>query len=216
MISVIVCSAKNSGWNKHMRHIESTIGFPYEYIRIDNTTHQHSLSSAYNQGVKSAKSDLLVFVHEDVFFLTPEWGAVLWRKFINPQIGIVGVAGSQLLLPDKPMWVSAGSPFIHGNILHHDGSRIILSVYSQEMMDTQVVAVDGLFMAVRKSLFHTIRFDEETFDGFHFYDLDICMQIRRTHSVIVTHDILVKHLSKGVFDKVWGRYGKKLDQKSVV
>ena len=58
----------------------------------------------------------------------------------------------------------------------------------------EVAAVDGLCFFVRKSLFDTIIFDEDTFDGFHLYDMDICMQVRVAgYKVTVCNDILVEH-----------------------
>lgn len=36
----------------------------------------------------------------------------------------------------------------------------------------EVVCIDGIFMATRKSVWHENRFDEVTFSGFHCYDLD--------------------------------------------
>ncbi len=213
MISVIVCSNSDQNWDKHRRHVELTIGFPHEYIRIDNTGGRHSLCSAYNEGVSRAHGQLCVFMHEDVFFLTPAWGPVLWRKFVNPRVGMVGVAGSKLLLPGNPRWFAAGAPFIQGQVLHQDKDNIVYSVYSRPVTDSEVAAIDGLFMAIRKKLFESISFDEQTFDGFHLYDSDICMQVRRTHKIISTCDILVKHYSKGAFNEVWKRYAEKFLRK---
>jgi hypothetical protein len=76
-----------------------------------------------------------------------------------------------------------------------------------------VVAVDGLFFAIPKRLFPAVRFDDKTFPGFHFYDLDICMQVRRTHKLIVTWDIMLKHLSGGNMNMVWLEYGNKFLEK---
>ena len=78
------------------------------------------------------------------------------------------------------MEAAPGSPFIHGKVVHEerDMGKLILTVFSEENKDIEAVAVDGLFFAMRKSLFDTIRFDKDTFDRFHFYDLDICMQVR--------------------------------------
>ena len=75
------------------------------------------------------------------------------------------------------------------------------------------MAVDGLFYAVMTDLFERIRFDETTFDGFHFYDLDICMQVGKTHRLMVTWDILVKHLSAGNCDVSWEEAGVRFLEK---
>jgi glycosyltransferase involved in cell wall biosynthesis len=215
MISIIVCSRTDPSFDLHSRNIAKTIGTMHEYIKIDNRTNAFNLCSAYNEGVKNASGDILVFVHEDVFFMEGGWGNVLHNKFQDSSTGLVGVAGTQYLFDDTPGWVAAGRPFIKGQVVHEleNGNIYNLTVFSWEKEDTQVVAVDGLFFAIRKSLFNNISFDDKTFNGFHFYDLDICMQVRRTHRLIVTHDILIKHQSGGSFDEIWKEYAFRFLQK---
>jgi hypothetical protein len=210
MISVIVCSKQPSSWDFHQRNVEKTSGADYEYIRIDNTAGAYGICSAYNKGVADAKGDVLVFVHEDCFFMEPGWGSVLNAKFgADETVGLVGVAGTQYLYGDNPLWITAGQPFLRGRVVHQDknGPMFLLTVFSWDKSDADVVVVDGLFFAVRRSVFDRIRFDDATFPGFHFYDLDICMQARRTHRLVVTWDILVKHYSGGNANAEWKAAG---------
>lgn len=213
MLSVIVCSAKAPEWTIHERNINKTIGAPYEYCRIDNRGKTSGICAAYNNGVGRTSGDIAVFVHEDVFFLEPGWGNVLERKFsADPRLGLVGVAGTRYLFRNSASWAAAGRPFICGHLVTelHDSNEFFMTVFSWDKNDATVVAVDGLFFAIRRSLFDTIRFDETTFDDFHFYDLDICMQIRAAgYRCIVTWDILVKHLSQGDAGALWREYGRR-------
>jgi GT2 family glycosyltransferase len=212
MVSVIVCSRQPHAWDMHQRNVVKTIGVDYEYVRIDNTAGAYGICGAYNKGITQARGDIFVFVHEDVFFMEPGWGETLTTKFARDErIGLVGVAGTQYLFADNPAWIRAGQPFIRGRVVHEldKGASYILSIFSWDKSDAEVVAVDGLFFAIRANLFPGISFDEATFDKFHFYDLDICMQVRRTHTCIVTWDILLKHLSGGKADADWMEAGKK-------
>ena len=212
MISVIVCSRQPATWDLHERNVAKTIGCEYEYVRIDNSANRYGICAAYNKGVEQAKGDILVFVHEDVFFMEIGWGAVLEKKFAaNQKLGLVGVAGTQYLCADHPAWIRVGQPYIRGRVVHeiNGGEQFTLSVFSWDKTDAFVVAVDGLFFGVLASLFPAIRFDDVTFDKFHFYDLDICMQIRRTHSLMVTWDILLKHMSGGNVDASWMEAGRR-------
>ena len=215
MISAITCSRQPPSSNLHERNLRKTSAGPFEYLRIDNQDRRYGICAAYNLGVQRARGDILVFMHEDAFFMEGGWDAVLAKKFADPTLGLVGIAGTQYLFPDPPGWVVAGRPFIRGKVVHetHAGDRFHLTVFSWDEKDSEVVAVDGLFFAVRRSLFERIRFDEATFDGFHFYDLDICMQVRQTHRLIVTPDLLVKHQSGGAFDAVWNDYAKRFTAK---
>lgn len=86
--------------------------------------------------------------------------------------------------------------------------HLIMTVFDWDKSDSEVVAVDGLFFATPAEIFDTIKFDEETFTEFHFYDLDISMQIGKKYKLIVTWDILVKHLSIGNINRSWEKFGK--------
>lgn len=216
MISVIVCSREDPSRDTHRRNIEKTIGCEFEYVRIDNRSNRYGICSAYNRGVDKSSGEIMVFVHEDVFFMEPGWGRMLLTKFgSDPSLGLIGVAGTQYLTHWHPAWLAAGDPFLRGRLVHelNGGATRYLSVFSWDKLDAEVVAVDGLFFAVRGDLFKGIRFDERTFDGFHFYDLDICMQIGKTHRLIVTWDILVKHLSAGNCDDSWKEAGVRFLEK---
>ncbi len=216
MISVVVCSKEPTENNLHERNIARTIGCGFEYIRIDNTDNQYGICEAYNLGARRASGEVTVFVHEDVFFMEPGWGHTLLHKFkTDAALGLVGVAGAQYLCRNHPFWPTSGRPFIRGRVIHQIDSadKFYMTIYHREMTDTEVVAVDGLFLGIRTGLLDHILFDAHTFDHFHMYDMDICMQVGRTHKVIVTYDILCKHLSKGSYDTHWRKYARLFTEK---
>jgi hypothetical protein len=214
MISIIVLSKHPEGQSIQERNIAKTIGVPHEYLLIDGTSGV-STAAAYNYAVEHARGDYLVFIPDDVYFMKVNWGAILEHKFLNDKtIGCVGVAGTQYLFSDKPSLTAAGRPFIKGRFVHHlQNGDFFAVVFSNENGDFDVVACDGVFMAIQAPLMQTCRFDDETFDGHSFYDLDLCMQITQTHRIIVTTDILVKRRSQPVFDDIWQNYGQKFINK---
>ena len=75
------------------------------------------------------------------------------------------------------------------------------------------MALDGLWFALRASVFKTYSFDSNTFPGFHFYDVDFCLQIAEAWEIWVTTDIRVKHFSAGNFGKDWINAAKELKNK---
>lgn len=213
LISVIVCSVHPPEWERHQRNVERTIGVDYEYIRIDNRGNPYSLAGAYNEGIRRSKGDLLVFVHEDVFFLEMGWGRILQEKFSHSDLSGIGVAGSQVLLPEQPSWVSAGRPWIKGRVLHQDPQtqKLTLCHYSpeSEQGDQRVVVLDGLFMSFRRSVCEQLQWDAEQFDGFHLYDMDFSLRASKLGEIRVTQDILLMHQSAGKFDQVWWSYAER-------
>lgn len=212
MISVIVCTRDLENSKTHREHTIKSAGSRIEYLLIDNSNNHHSLCSAYNEGAKRATGDILVFMHDDVFPVNNGWADVLENKFKHSEsIGAIGVAGTNYLFKDNAAWFAPGRPFVQGKVIHEfkDKNELLITIFSDIKKDEEVVVLDGLFLAIRASLFNKkIKFDEETFNRFHFYDLDICMQIRDSHQIYVTPDILLKHRSSGVFGEEWKTYAK--------
>jgi len=80
----------------------------------------------------------------------------------------------------------------------------MFSSYLNEDFSIEAVVVDGLWFCIPKSLFNLLSFDEYTFSGFHCYDLDICLQIRKVgFQVRIISDILIEHFSTGGFNQDW-------------
>ena len=52
------------------------------------------------------------------------------------------------------------------------------------------------------------RFDEETFDGFHFYDVDACFTLLKQGVDIGIIDVMVKHGSEGPLSESWHKNKK--------
>ena len=74
LISLIICSRKADISEELKQNIAETIGCEYELCVIDNSRNEYSIFSAYNEGVRRAKGDILCFMHEDVLFRTNKWG----------------------------------------------------------------------------------------------------------------------------------------------
>ena len=213
-ISFITCSRDKKLFSKLKKNINLNIGIKnYEIIPIDNSKNQYSLASAYNKGISMAKFPILCFLHEDARFLTKNFGKIIISKFsTNPEIAALGIAGSAYL-PEDPVWFSPGRPFTKGQVVHKLNRGEQLEKYSAIREDTEVVVLDGVFIAARKDLASKFQFDEQTFNGFHFYDIDFTLRIAEKHKIIVTFDFLLQHLSAGSFNESWKGYKEKFIKK---
>ena len=201
MISIIRCNKKATLNPDLDKNIRDTIGVEYEIISIDNSRGQFSIFQAYNEGVARAKGDILCFMHDDILFRSNDWGKVVVESFSsNPNMGALGVAGGHFM-PDCPCsWSTCKTTSYHVWQTNRDGSATEYGCndYTNGKRLVEVVCLDGLFMCIRRSLFDTIRFDDNTFSGFHCYDSDICMQVLSMgYSVNVTFDIDIEHRSNG-------------------
>ena len=204
MISCIICSRKSDIPVELKENIKTTIGCEYELIIIDNSTNKHSIFSAYNEGVRRSKGGLLCFMHEDIIYHTQDWGLKVLEHFKNENVGLLGVEGTHFSANyPSPWWSSSlnSGQLIQGNTINGIYSSEEEYLWNRkEGNSIEGVIVDGLWMCIPRKLFeyNTIRFDEDTYSGFHCYDADICMQVINVkYEVRIIFDILIEHKSLG-------------------
>lgn len=203
MISIIICSRNNDIPASLKKNIDETIGCEYELVVIDNSSNIFSIFSAYNEGVQRSKGDVLCFMHEDVLFHEMGWGVKVLQHFENEKIGLVGVLGGHYL-PKKVCHIG-DSGLLSANYFYSIGEKRELVRFGNSWNnsgESEVVAVDGLWFCMRKELFNTVSFDSKTYSGFHYYDMDISMQVWQAgYTCVVVDDVLLEHRSGGVINK---------------
>ncbi|MEO5782190.1 MAG: glycosyltransferase [Ginsengibacter sp.] len=208
MLSIIICHRNIGLLNAIKKNIQCTIGITYELIIIDNTNNRFSIFSAYNDGVKKAKYDIICFVHEDILFHTVDWGKKVVSHFNDPKAGLIGVSGgmAQSAIP-SPWWTNNYFAKSARNLLMKNVEKKNGQLYqycSNPFNDTdkaEVIIIDGMWFCARKSLFDKISFDEKTFTGYHLYDADISMQVSQYAKNYVVFDILIEHQWAGTISK---------------
>jgi len=197
MISIIICSRTASISDELTQNINQTIGIPYELVIIDNSVNLYSIFSAYNEGVKRSKYEVLCFMHDDIIFKTNDWGISVMNRFKSSNLGAIGVAGSPYYAILPGGWWSGGY------ICQSNYGEQELAYQPKQDNALPVVVLDGLWFCVRKSLFSMIRFDDTTFSGFHYYDMDISLQIQQKgYKLLSVYDISIQH-SSGKLDTIW-------------
>lgn len=202
MISIIVSSYQEEYFSTFSESVHETIGITdFEIIRIWNPDLM-SITEAYNLGAEKSKYENLLFIHEDVVFHTENWGERLIHHLDNPEVGIIGVAGSSYV-PVAPSSWTVSKEYNAVNILQSDKKDLITEhLQSALQQRTEVYAIDGVFMAITKKKFNTIKFSGEI-KGFHSYDLDFSLRTAKKFQNYVINDILIQHFSKGNRDKKW-------------
>jgi signal peptidase I len=203
MISIIISSYKESYYERVIQSIKNTIGVPYEIIKINNPG-LYSITEAYNMGAAKALYQYLCFVHEDVNFVTQDWGVNLLNNFKNiTNLGMLGVAGSKqkMLIPSG--WPHYNDDFNKLNLIQHykDKESEHLSTQNSENYDL-VDVLDGVFLVTTKTVWEANRFDESV-KGFHLYDLDFSLRVGKNHNLAVVYDVLLEHYSSGGYAADW-------------
>lgn len=187
----------------YIEHIKesSGLGKKIEVIPFVNNG-EKSLTQIYNEGLKKAKNDIIVFCHDDLFFETPFWGVDVVDHFTrNRGFGILGIAGTNKMVNGR-WWEHRENMF--GIVNHADKEKKWTSMYSQPqgIFIKRAVVVDGLFFAVHRQRVKK-NFDE-SFKGFHFYEIDFCINNHLSGVKIgVVTNIRVTHFSIGETNDLW-------------
>ncbi len=200
-ISVVIPTRKID--DQYLKHVEKMFSHPKTEILIYENDGSESLAKIYNDGLKDAQNDIIVFMHDDLILETKNITPKVIRLFEkNPEYGIIGLAGTDNLI--SGMWWQDRTS-MYGIVGHeHEGKRHVNHYskgdYSEKLKET--IVIDGLFMMVhRQRIKHTFN---EQFEGFHFYDLPICLENHLDGvKVGVTTKIRVTHKSVGMVNKKW-------------
>lgn len=211
MITVVYCTKEPN--QKHIDHIIKTSGLHkhIEVIEIVNNSDSASpfyngglsLTKAYNQGLKQAKYNHVVFCHDDIEIETKQWGNKLLKQFDrNPEYGIIGVAGSKNMPVSGRWWDDQKK--MYGRVKHTKDGKTWLSAYSDDLGQEleEVVNIDGVFFAVDKTRIKQ-EFNE-TVEGFHFYDVTFSFENYLSGvKVGVSTLIKINHHSIGITNDEW-------------
>jgi hypothetical protein len=205
MISIIICSKYADISESLKSNIKNTIGIPYELVVINNSKNEYTIFEAYNEGVKRASFDLLCFMHEDIWYHSQHWGKSVISHLSDVKTGLIGLAGSFYLLPFPSSWFYAEPAYLNLIQAYPSSSGEIITKHRKVYGgDKEAICVDGFWFCSRKDVFKEVSFDTDTYHGFHFYDMDISMQIHQQgYRIYIVTDITVAHHSTGSQNKQW-------------
>ncbi len=212
-VSFIICSIDNTKYAHISARLETLCGSPYELIRIDDAK---SLSEGYNRGVAKARFNTVVLCHDDIDLLSDDALANILHKALH-EFDVVGVAGARVL--KSAFWLNGGPSNSAGLVIHGPAGQtdapFSINYYDNSTdRSIPVQALDGVFIAAKKQVFDSIRFDPDVFDGFHLYDIDFTYRCHLAGLRIgVCKDLLLVHSSVGNFGNDWLRYEARFHKK---
>jgi hypothetical protein len=211
MISVIICSRSQDLLEKLKLNIKKTIGVEYEIIAYDNSEASDGICKVYNLCSKKAKFEYLCYIHEDVHFITTDWGKELVSNY-TPDTGVIGLAGGMFKSSFPSSWGYPGMEYCRVNIFHISNECHLSQNPSNENY-TLVDVLDGVFLFTSKLVWEEYPFDEITFDRFHLYDQDFTFNVAHKYNNYVCHTIELIHYSWGSFNLEWANYAEKFCEK---
>lgn len=210
LVSVVICSVDPGKFERVVANYHERLGHvPHEIIGIHDA---RSLCEGYNRGIAQSGGDVVIFSHDDIRIISPDFAAKLFASL--ERCDIVGVAGTTKLRSAE--WNRSGWPHLAGQVMHLQPSiGWVASVYGlQARLVVNAQALDGLFFAVRREVLGRLRFDDATFDGWHFYDVDFTFSAFQAGLRLgIRTDMLLRHDSRGRFDQVYFQYAERFLRK---
>lgn len=159
--NVIVCVDDSSIYQKYLKPSIKKFSLPINVIRIDNTKGSYtSMSKALNDNMKNLIYNVSIIAHQDME-LPEDFDIRLMEKIrsMGNKWGVLGFAG--VTNKDLPL----------GILKTHDGEIWDKNSISEGEVDI----VDECCMVVSDN---KLKFDEGTFNSFHFYGADLCLQAK--------------------------------------
>jgi glycosyltransferase involved in cell wall biosynthesis len=183
--------------------LKSTSGFKDVKVIEKINNGEKSLSKTYNEILEESETDILILCHDDILFEKPYWGKRVLEHFEKSEnYGILGVAGTKFL-PSSGRWWDIQGEMV-GQVYHQHEGKKWLSEYNKSFGSKiiETVIVDGLFLAIHKKRIKS-NFDE-SFDGFHFYDVSFCFSNFLNGVKIGTiSNVPLTHMSIGMTNQKW-------------
>lgn len=200
-VTVIVCSIDAF---KSQRIVESYerafAGVTHDIVLLRDA---RSLAEAYNRGIALTRSDIVILSHDDIDLPSPSFAARLLAHLA--EFDAVGVVGSTRIAGPTPLW--AGHPHLRGWIAHRSEDGLRPGVLHADPCAPGIAVLDGVLLAARRRVLEGVPFDEQTFDGFHGYDLDWSVRAaHRGYRLAAAGDLGVIHASRGRYDTAWETY----------
>lgn len=168
--------------------------------------HQRSMAAAYNRVLAEAAHlpnlEGCVLLHEDTEIRGRDFRPTVLSVLAADDVAVAGAIGARHV-KSIAWWEGECRGAIQesrGRIDFGDGSH-------------DVDAVDGHLLVLSPWAVRELRFDE-SFPGFHAYDVDICFQARAAGRRVVVHDFGAIHHAKGGYgdrrdwlhaDRLWRR-----------
>jgi len=159
----------------------------HDLVLIENHNNKFdSAAKALNYGAKKAKSDLLMFVHQDIRWKeTNTLSNLLHNCQILEQGDIAGVAGAV---------VKNGRKKTLTNITHSD-KEIVYPSAGFKGESIGVESIDECVIIMLKATWISHPFDEELCDNWHCYGVEQCLYARKNGNKVYAFNAEINHLS---------------------
>lgn len=198
--TIITCISNHTIYDKCLLTSinQSRHNHDIEIIPITNSNNAYSASNSLNIGIKVAKSNNLIIAHQDIKLLG-DWFTNLDNiiEQLPQDWAILGCAGISLQYGRQDIGKWGGTTnddtIIIGKVWHDDSVLNQQPYWNGLDGPEKVHCIDECLFVINKKV--GLRFDQ-TYTGFHFYGVDICMQARAAGYSVYAATLPIIHYGK--------------------
>jgi hypothetical protein len=211
-VVIVCCTQKNPDQHSEVLLYQSfESGGLDRFCKLDMVwNNKEGLSAVYNRKIREYAGsgvEFLVFVHDDVYIDDLKLYDKLRQAYYGLGFKIIGVAGATSLNVSFPtLWHLMAERKYQRGFVHHGAGGAQTKVTSFGPTPSEVLIMDGLFIAVHlPSIAESGWGFNEKFE-FHHYDVSSCLDAFVAGIKMGVYPIHLIHLSHGldsVSDKTW-------------
>jgi len=183
-IAFIICTNNEMWYNEcvlYLSRLELPDGFDADVLQI---TDAKSMAAGYNEGMHASDAKYKIYLHQDVFIIRTDFIKRVITTFQeHPEVGIMGVMGTDKIVQDGSYWNHWDS----GKVYALDAMQPF-KIYGPHTYDrgiTSAKAVDGMILMTQ----FDVEWREDIFTGWDFYDVSQCFEFtRKGYEVAVFHE----------------------------
>src|SRR5574344_1585516 len=151
-------------------------GYTIDILSVKDAS---SMTSGYNEAMRSSDAKYKVYLHQDVFIVDTYFIYEILHLFDNREIGMIGAVGSVKMPESCVMWYGDRVGALYSSNIFDSGKSIIGKVDGEYQ---EVEAIDGLIMVTQ----YDIQWRDDLFKDWDFYDISQSQEfIRLGYKVIV-------------------------------
>ena len=183
-VAFIICVNNNRMYHEaeiYIKSLDIPTGFTLEIIPIYNAK---SMTSGYNCGMKKTDAKYKIYLHQDIFIINKYLIQDILNIFSNKKIGMIGLAGSEDIPANGKWWCAINRL---GKVIHlfedYSFFENIFGIRNEPF--SKVKLIDGMLIATQ----YDIKWREDLFDGWHFYDVSQSMEFIKNNYYVVVPNV---------------------------
>lgn len=172
-VAFIMCTNSELWYSECKRYIDNLNVPDQMTVEVIPIFNAQSMAQGYNRGMGMTDAKYKVYLHHDAFIIERDFIKKIVRIFKSDKdIGIVGIIGANDISRKKVSW----DMWEFGKVIGCTGLKELnIDFGNKEGMYAELDCVDGMLIATQ----YDVRWREDIFKKWHFYDRSICMEFRR-------------------------------------